>query len=457
MSKISLLLFLLLFGFTKLQAQTQNPDSLIEKEIDEIYKKHYTSKSHNYTLLNNLRKIKNRILKTKSNYRFMVLDYLYYGNMAVGNKDSVEYYANEINKLYGYSGKKIKINHTLDKKILQSEDALEIILKEADKQQAIFINEAHHIAEHRLLTYDLLVKLRKKGYKYLAVEMFSNQDTLMNKRPYPIKNAISYADEPFYNNLVRRAKELGYTLVAYEEDEGEPDSSFVNYKDIIIDNPQKQRDWTQAARLKERILKKDKNAKILVHAGYSHIYEKPTKHFVAMAHYFNLITGINPLTIDQASQHQIDKVDYQQVTDKFILKSDTITRFFLLRDKKTKEVWKPNEVKDQVDLFVFHTQKAPEYRRAFSNQPFIFGGHKFKEYNNRVTLSKRADYYPFLFEVTYLNEPRDATATYQIEIRSPEELEKIIVFYTKNFISEYSFVTREGGSYYSFHNSTIKD
>ncbi|TAH28726.1 MAG: hypothetical protein EAZ06_09260 [Cytophagales bacterium] len=456
MSKISLLLLLLsLFGFTKLQAQSQEPDSIVEKEIKEIYKKHYQLKTHSYKLLNDLRKIKNRILKTKSNLRFRVLDDLYYGNMSVGNKDSVEYYANEINKSYGYSGKKLKINHTLDKTLYQSENAVEAILKEADKQQAIFINEAHDIFEHRLLTYELLVKLRQKGYKYLAVEMFINQDSLMNIRPYPIKHTYPYANEPFYNNLVRRAKELGYTLVAYEEDEGDPDSSFVNYKNVVIDNPQKQRDWTQAARLKERILKKDKNAKIIVHAGYSHIYEKPTKHFVAMAHYFNLITGINPLTIDQASQHQIDKVDYQQVTDKFILKSDTITRFFLLRDKKTKEVWKPNEVKDQVDLFVFHTQKVPEYRRTFSNQPFVFGGHKFKK-SDKVTLGETA-VYPWLFEVTYLNEPRDATATYQIEIRNKKELEKIRVFYTKNAISKYGFVTQEGGYYYSFSNPTIKD
>jgi hypothetical protein len=169
-------------------------------------------------------------------------------------------------------------------------DAAEIIVAAADTARVIFINEAHHVAQTRVLTLSLLERLRAKGFTYFAAETFSPFDSSLNRRDYPIRASGYYSNEPLFGELMREARRLGYTLVPYE---------------AINSRSQDDRETGQATNLRDRIFREHPDARVLVHAGYSHINEsgvlagaKP------MAVRFRELTGIDPLTVDQTAMLQ---------------------------------------------------------------------------------------------------------------------------------------------------------
>jgi hypothetical protein len=164
-------------------------------------------------------------------------------------------------------------------------------LKEISKEEKVFmLNENHWYPNHRILATKLLAPLRENGYNYLAIEAVATyQDTLLTsdknttqfgKRHYPIKSTGYYTREPYFGAFIRKALELDYKIISYENFE--------------TDN----RERGQAENLK-KIIDNDPNAKIFVYAGLAHIYEGNAKGTKRMATYFKEITNIDPITIDQ--------------------------------------------------------------------------------------------------------------------------------------------------------------
>ena len=88
-------------------------------------------------------------------------------------------------------------------------DAVETIVAAADTAKVIFINEAHHVAQTRVLTLALLERLRAKGFTYLAAETFSPFDSSLNTRAYPIRASGYYSNEPLFGEIIREARRLG--------------------------------------------------------------------------------------------------------------------------------------------------------------------------------------------------------------------------------------------------------
>lgn len=167
---------------------------------------------------------------------------------------------------------------------IQSINAAVYVAGRALDAQVVMINEAHDKPVHRAFTYNLLVLLYNQGFRYLAMEMLYNSakpslKEVTNKAGY-------YVEEPVSGELIRKALALGYTLVPYE------DTGAIHHTSM-------QRDSAQAANI-YKILQKDASAKILVHAGYSHISEtKLGETFVPMGLAFKQISGVDPLTVDQ--------------------------------------------------------------------------------------------------------------------------------------------------------------
>jgi hypothetical protein len=154
------------------------------------------------------------------------------------------------------------------------------------------INERHHAASDRLLTLQLLRTLRAKGFRYFAAEAFP-ADSALHAPGFP-RNDDSYTSEPLFAEVVREARRLGYTLVAYEAAGSQweqPDSL----------TPQQRRDWAQAHNLAAATVERDPGAKVLVHAGFDHIRERATSAWHPMGAYFRARTGIDPVTVDQTS------------------------------------------------------------------------------------------------------------------------------------------------------------
>jgi hypothetical protein len=203
-------------------------------------------------------------------------------------------------------------------------DAHNYILNKAKNSRVVMINEAHDNPMHRAFTASLLEDLYRAGYRYLAMEMLRNEG----------HNSITdvsmvtghYVCEPVAGELVRKALELGYTLVPYE--------------DTISRHTVKQREYAQAQNIYNFLKTKDKSAKILVHAGYGHIDEgASTDEFIPMAAYFKIIAEIDPLTIDQIHMSEGNPNGFESlVYQQWIRKHPVSISSVILDDNKSIEL-----------------------------------------------------------------------------------------------------------------------
>ncbi|HMV26362.1 MAG TPA: hypothetical protein PKA26_05730, partial [bacterium] len=97
-------------------------------------------------------------------------------------------------------------------------DAVNEILREAVNHQITIVNEAHHMPQHRAFISSLLKPLYESGYRYFATEMLTDNVDAVKKDGYvSFQQNGFYPNEPVYANLIRKALEIGYTLVSYED------------------------------------------------------------------------------------------------------------------------------------------------------------------------------------------------------------------------------------------------
>ena len=198
-------------------------------------------------------------------------------------------------------------------KNIQYASAKNSILSVAQYYQVIMLNEAHAKPVHRAFTYSLLDGLYQQGYHYLAMETFNNYpnhclDSLNVFTGY-------YTNEPIGGELVRKALQLGYKLVSYE------DTS-------VQEHTGSQRDSSQAMNIYS-VIKKDPSAKILVHAGYGHICEEKMGDYIPMGWWFKKISGIDPFTVDQTgmtegSDFEFGRLFYNYFTEKFTITEPSV-------------------------------------------------------------------------------------------------------------------------------------
>jgi hypothetical protein len=175
----------------------------------------------------------------------------------------------------------------------QSADAVDAIVEAAAHRRVVMINEAHHDAHTRLLTLELLPRLRAIGFTHLAVEALSEDADTLRRRGYPtIRSGTEYLREPVYGELVREALRLGYVLVPYDLAGGEGN----------------ERETQQAHTLYDKVLAGNPKAKLLVHAGYAHIDKAPGRlgRVVPMAARLQALSGLDILSVDQTEIREED-------------------------------------------------------------------------------------------------------------------------------------------------------
>lgn len=173
-----------------------------------------------------------------------------------------------------------------------SANALETIVKLAGKRRVVMINEVHHDASTRQLTLALLPRLRALGYRYFAAEALDEKDPALMQRGYPVAASGSeYLHEPLYGEIVRQAIQLGYIVVPYDSD---AESTAA-------------REDEQARHLYQRVLAKNPDARLFVHAGYAHV-DKAIGNLGAitpMAMRLAQLCHCDPLSIDQSQLRDI--------------------------------------------------------------------------------------------------------------------------------------------------------
>lgn len=242
----------------------------------------------------------------------------------------------------------------------EAQDAAAAILREAEGRRVVMLNEAHHMPMHRAFTRTLLEGLYERGYRYLAAETFSSRIEELSLNATPTMAWGYYAGEPVYGDMVREALRLGYRLVPYEDET----SGCVDPPD----DPQhcaNARDRIQAEQLDVRVFGKDPKAKVLVHAGFDHIYKGPhpyAKGWKTMARVFKERTGIDPLCVDQVamSPHhspEAEDADYKAVLEAYAPAGPIVLR--ALPDA----YWIAPPLRGLVDMQVVHPRPAAEFGR----------------------------------------------------------------------------------------------
>jgi len=154
------------------------------------------------------------------------------------------------------------------KQEVQAKPALSALSRIARDARILLINESHSFVETRAFAYRLLPILREQGYRYLALEAlspssareFEPRDGGLRSRGYPIDTVEAgfYLREPVYAEIVRSALQMEFQLIAYESDHSK------NRDD---------RERGQADNLAS-FLEKHPQAKIVVIAGYTHIWKR---------------------------------------------------------------------------------------------------------------------------------------------------------------------------------------
>lgn len=193
-------------------------------------------------------------------------------------------------------------------------NAVNFIAEKAKDFHFTLINEAHFNSQHRAFTHDLLKPLWDEGYRYLALETLGYDDKEIHEKGYPVSSSGYYTKDSHFGNLVREALQLGYTLISYETQ---------NDHDGTL------RDHDQAQNIYEKTWKQDKTGKVLIHAGYGHIFELGASSYDPMGFQLKNLINQDIFTIDQENmvgftdsikQHQY----YREAAKRFDLNEPTV-------------------------------------------------------------------------------------------------------------------------------------
>jgi len=200
---------------------------------------------------------------------------------------------------------KVPAEQVADLRAADAAAAIPEIVRRAKQTSIVILDENHLDPRGRAFGLEVARALRPLGYTVLAAEALKRdaEDAASRDRMaklaadgYPRQASGYYLDDPVFADFIRQSLALGYRPVAYE-------STRTDYaKDPIA--AQGQREQDQADNLIRRAVKQYPGAKILVYVGEHHIAERPIAaeggKVAMMAERLKRVTGIDPLTIDQA-------------------------------------------------------------------------------------------------------------------------------------------------------------
>lgn len=195
-------------------------------------------------------------------------------------------------------------------------DAATGIAELARARRIVLINEAHHVAQTRLLTLALLPRLRELGFTHFAAEGLDEHDAELSARGYPTVASGVYVREPLYAEMIRSALRLGFVVVPYETANTNADADA--------------REQEQAANLMTRVLRAQPAARLFVHAGYAHVHKHQGYLYGAdpMALHLQRMAGTDVLSIDQTMFRPDipgrEYADYRTLLQRFAIRSPSI-------------------------------------------------------------------------------------------------------------------------------------
>lgn len=180
---------------------------------------------------------------------------------------------------------------------------LEHISDAMDNAQIVIINEAHDQPLHRAMINVVGEMAALQGYEYFAAETFNPQTFDQRESGVIPANFGFYSREPIFTRQLLSLEHAGLTFVHYEQRMDQDDPDLEGLESIAL------REEAQANNLIENVLADDPDARILVHVGYSHVFEEPIilpypegdQEVCWFASRLKEKTGIDPVTISQVA------------------------------------------------------------------------------------------------------------------------------------------------------------
>jgi hypothetical protein len=188
-------------------------------------------------------------------------------------------------------------------------DALAYVVDEARIARVVIVNEAHDSPPDRAFVRDLVAALQPLGFTNYAAEAFSPEVTANSSRcGCALRSDGLYTNEPSFGEAVTLARELHYTLNAYEMTEAQGAGTSAGSRER-----EDAREEAQASNLAVQLSLLPSSARLLVHVGYSHGEESPRvdrgggapREMMALR--LKEKTGLDPLTVDQVSFRSTDE------------------------------------------------------------------------------------------------------------------------------------------------------
>ncbi len=183
-------------------------------------------------------------------------------------------------------------------------DAIATIVKRARATRVVILNESHETSRGRAFALELARALRPYGYSLLAVEALTNMGEAGSPSSafIPGDNAVRldagfYLKDPVFADMIMQTLHIGYRVTAYEH--VPRDGSAQSQAD---------REQGQARNLLNA-MSNQPGSRLLVYVGHSHVAESPLPGGGGaatewMAARLKKMSGIDPLTIDQASLNE---------------------------------------------------------------------------------------------------------------------------------------------------------
>lgn len=205
------------------------------------------------------------------------------------------------------------------------EDAVQAIVAQARTRRVVLLNEAHNMSMHRAFSQRVARELRKIGYTYLACEAFVDASPVFDKGY--VDQRGYYTLDPVFGAWMTEAIADGWQLVAYES--ALPDQTMSPKQRLVA------REKEQARNLVERIFERDKNAKVLIHVGYGHLYKGTIQGpndavVVMMGEHLRRMTGLDMLHVDQTMFYaHPDAIDDNPLYARMLAKPGTSAPFVL--------------------------------------------------------------------------------------------------------------------------------
>lgn len=225
----------------------------------------------------------------------------------------------------------------------------------AKNNSVIILNEDHYYPKHRYFAMQLLDVLKQNGYNYLSLEAFSIDK---ENNLFPNYNNGFYTSEPYFGHFLRKAKELGFTILGHENQDDSIEREIGQAKNIC------------------KILYENPNAKIFIYVGHAHL-EKSTKEKKWMAEYFKEFSKINPITVNQA------KI-FADTNDEIVL----IPRKHLEKDSL---------LNSSADYFLINNIKV-DLKKVYPNSKFknvTLKNKEIKNHKNEELLIEVFDFYEY--------------------------------------------------------------